>query len=136
MGTWTFNSGASGGTLTGTCSDSPTPVNQPLSGDFMVVSLAGTGLSAQYFCDAGWNLDLPTGTNTTVVRTGQMCIFRTTSMGITTAYTFSALAFSLTTTTGLTATFTAHFTGPFTASDMSSGTCNFMWSGQLTKTSP
>ena len=130
VGTWTFNAG----TLSGTCSDSPTPVSQPLSGDFMVVSLAGTGLSAQYFCDAGWNLDLPTGTNTTVVRTGQMCTFRTTASGITTAYMFSGLAFSLMTSNGLSATFAAHFTGPFSASDGTSGTCNFTLSGQLTKT--
>jgi hypothetical protein len=136
VGTWTFNSGASGGTLTGTCSDSSTPISSSLSGDFMVVTLSGTGLLAQYYCNAGWNLRLPAGSTTAVVQTGQTCVYSSTQSGVTTSYTFAALAFSLTTSNGQLGQFSGHLSGPFSASDGTTGTCNFNLAGQLTKTSP
>ena len=135
-GTWTFNNGATGGTLSGTCSDSTTPISNSLSGDFMVVSLNGTGLLARYYCDVGWNLSLPSGSTTAVVQTGQTCTYRSTQSGVTTSYNFAALTFSLTTTNGQTGQFSGHLSGPFTATDGTAGTCNFNLSGQLTKTSP
>jgi hypothetical protein len=65
-----------------------------------------------------------------------MCSYHSTQMGVTTTYMFSALAFSLTTRDGKTGQFAGHLSGPFTASDNTSGSCNFTLSGQLTKTPP
>jgi hypothetical protein len=144
VGTWTFT----GGTLNGSCSDSPTPVQRALNGsasagvpaDYILIglgTLAGT-LNLKYFCDSGWNMQLSSGNTMAVATSNQTCIQRTTDNSVnppvTTAYTWSPTMFSFTKTSATAATTSGRLTGPFAASDGTSGTCDLTFSGPLTKT--
>lgn len=144
VGTWTFT----GGTLSGTCSDSPTAIQRSLNGnpssgtpaDYILISLgtlAGT-LNAKYFCDSGWTMQLSSGNTMANATSGQTCIQRTTDNSVTppvtTAYTWSPMTFSFTKTSATAATTNGSLSGPFAASDGTSGTCTLSFSGPLTKT--
>jgi hypothetical protein len=129
IGTWRFNSG----TLDGTCTDGSVIHNALTADDFIVVSRAAVGLSLQYFCETGWNLRLPAGSTTAVALAGQTCRQQTTSGGINTTYNWTATALMFSTTDGRTATTSGHLQGPFTATDNTSGTCEIMFSGPLSK---
>jgi hypothetical protein len=144
VGTWTFT----GGTLNGTCSDSPMAIQQALNGnpsngtpaDYILISLGtlpGT-LNLKYFCDSGWTMQLSSGNTMATATSNQMCIQRTTDSKanppVTTAYTWSPVMFSFTKTSATAATTSARLTGPFAASDGTSGTCDLTFSGPLTKT--
>jgi hypothetical protein len=147
VGTWTFT----GGTLNGTCSDSPTAIQRALNGnpsngtpaDYILISLgtlAGT-LNVKYFCDTGWTMQLSSGNTMANTTSNQMCVQRTTDNSVTppvtTAYTWSPVTFSFTKTSATAATTTGHLAGPFTATNginSTSGTCDLSFSGPLTKT--
>ena len=93
VGTWTFT----GGMLNGTCSDGSV-VQRPLtSTDYMLITLGTTASTvlAQYYCQAGWTLQLSSGNTMAVATSNQTCIQRTTdntvNPPITTSYTWSAV---------------------------------------------
>jgi len=135
VGTWAFT----GGTLNGSCTDGSV-VQRPLNaGDYMVIVLGTTASTvlAQFYCQAGWTMQLSGGNTMAVATSNQTCIQRTTdntvNPPVTTAYTWSAVTFSITKTSATTGTSTGHFSGPFSASDNTSGTCDLSFSGPLTK---
>jgi hypothetical protein len=135
VGTWTFT----GGTLNGSCSDGSV-VQRPLtSTDYMLITLGTTASTvlAQYYCQAGWTMQLSSGNTMAVAPSNQTCVQRTTdntvNPPITTAYTWSAVTFSFTKTGANTGMSTGHLMGPFAASDNTSGTCDLSFTGPLTR---
>lgn len=144
VGQWTF----SGGTLNGTCSDSPTPFQRALNGspstgvpaDYILIGLGtlSATLNLKYFCDSGWTMQLSSGNTMAVATSNQTCIQRTTDNSVnppvTTAYTWSPVMFTFTKTSATAATANARLSGPFAASNGTSGTCDLTFSGPLTKT--
>lgn len=127
VGTWTFVSGS----LLAACSDGP-PTTTALAGDFIEVTRSGATLLAGYYCI--WTLNLPAGSDTATAGSGQSCeqdVPDTTS-GVTFTYAWTESEFSFTTADGLSATVTGHVTGPYTATNGASGTCDGMFSGSLT----
>lgn len=138
VGTWTFT----GGTLNGSCSDSPTAIQRALNGtpaDYILIGLGALStLNAKYFCDTGWTMQLSSGNTMAVAPSNQTCIQRTTDNSVTppvtTAYTWSPMTFSFTKTSATTATTSGHLTSTFSATNGTAGTCELSFTGPLTKT--
>ena len=133
VGTWTFN----GGTVDATCTDGSAK-HGALTGDYIVIGV-GTTMStvlAAYYCQSGWTMQLSSGNTMAIATSNQTCVVRTTDSStppVTTAYTWSPVTFSFTKTSATTASSTGHFTGPFSATDGTNGTCDVTFTGPLTK---
>ena len=134
VGTWTFT----GGTLNGSCSDSPTAIQRALNGnpsngtpaDYILIGLGtlSATLNAKYFCDTGWTMQLSSGNTMAVASSNQSCVQRTTdnsvSPPVTTAYTWSPTMFSLTKTSATAGTTSGRLHGHLRGrANGSAGTC-------------
>ena len=116
-------------------------MQRPLtSTDFMVITLGTTASTvlAQYYCQTGWTMQLSSGNTMAVATSNQMCIQRTTdNIGQSSDYYRLHLVGrdvlvheDRRPTRDMS---TGHLTGPFTASDNTSGTCDLSFTGPLTK---
>lgn len=134
VGTWTFT----GGTLDVVCTDGSAR-HDPLTGDYIVVGLGTTQSTvlAQYHCQTGWMLQLSGGNTMAVATSNQKCTEMTTDTTVTpavvTTFNWSAIMFTFTKTTATAASASGHLTGPFTGTDNSSGSCDVMFTGPMTK---
>jgi hypothetical protein len=134
VGTWTFT----GGTLDVTCSDGSSR-HDALTGDYMVIGL-GTAQStvlAQYHCPTGWMLQLSSGNTMAVATPNQKCTEMTTDTTVTppvvTTFNWSEAAFTFTKTGATAASASGRLMGPFTGTDNTSGSCDVMFTGPMTK---
>jgi hypothetical protein len=134
VGTWTFG----GGTLDATCTDG-SAVHRALTGDYIMVGLGTTQSTvlAQYYCQTGWTMQLSGGNTMVVATSNQTCVEMTTdttvSPAVTTTYNWSAIMFTFTKTSTMTAMASGHFAGTFTATDSTLGSCDVMFTGPMTK---
>ncbi len=134
VGTWTF----SGGTLDATCTDGSV-LHRALTGDYIVMKLGTVAATvlAQYYCDTGWTMQLSGGDTMAVATSNQKCTEKTTDStvtpAVTTTYTWSAVVFTFTKTAAQAGMSTGHFMGPFSATDGTSGSCDVMFTGPMTK---
>ena len=114
-----------------------TPVPIAKLGVVITLGTTSSTVLAQYYCQTGWTMQLSGGNTMAVATSNQMCTQRTTDTSVNppidTAYTWSAVAFSFTKTGANTGMSTGHLAGPFTASDNTSGTCDLMFNGPLTR---
>ncbi len=131
VGTWSFASG----TESVSCSDGSSDSFALDATDFIVLDRgSGNNLLLRYFCDSGWTMTLGSNKSMASAPSNQNCPWSfTDSSNITTNYTWSNKSMTFSTLDGLAATTTGRISGPFTASNNATGTCDIMFNGALTK---